>query len=242
MMIAESDLRDLFDEDTGKAPVAGVTLEKVNRRISVIKRRRLRVLGGTVVAGLAAAAALVLPGTGAVAPPDDIWTGVMAQPSPRYGARSMSTVVLDRRFSQMGERVAFDIPKRPGRGELWTTGIVYCPFGADLLYWQDGVYRNAVSCNEQRPAKGGTTSVASPIVHTGTKLEVAVLPRGTVRKLGGPIITDGDARRLLKLADKDRADMRITVTETWIEPCDSGPGCRFNDESGAPLAPVPAGG
>ncbi|GAA3087979.1 hypothetical protein [Streptosporangium carneum] len=237
MTITESDLRDLFHEDAETPPAGGVTVAGVDRRIGAIRRRRLRLLGGTALAGLAAAAALTLPGAGTVSAPDDVWNGVMAQPSPRYGAREMSKVVVDEAFSAMGRRVAFGIPKSRGAGDL--LGMVYCPRGAEMLYWLDGVYRNALLCNERLPAAGGPVFGIAVTVTSGTRrLEVAALPPGTIRKLGRPAVTDGDRRRLLELAGDGRADMRVRVDDVWIESCDSGPRCRFADE---PVPPRPQG-
>ncbi|MEV7006303.1 hypothetical protein [Streptosporangium sp. NPDC051022] len=252
-MITESDLRDLLHEEAEDASGAGVTVAGVNRRIGVIRRRRLRLLGGAVAAGLAVAAALTLPGSGGAGVPDDIWSGVMAQPSPRYGAREVSVDILDRRFSRMGERIAVDVPQDQEGGDGW--GVVECPPEAEMLYWLDGVYRNGLVCNQilavdgketfgtkELMAGGEKTVGVTVTVPRGTRrLEFAVVPPGSVRRLGRPLVNERDAQRVLGFADGKRAEMRFTLVDRRIESCDSGPGCRFADESIPPWTPAPAG-
>ncbi|MGV9776909.1 hypothetical protein [Streptosporangium sp. NPDC003464] len=82
MTITESELREILGQEGGDGPPRGVTVADVDRRARRIRRRRLQALGGTVAAGLAAAMAFTLPAGGVTPVPDDLWTGVMAQPSP----------------------------------------------------------------------------------------------------------------------------------------------------------------
>jgi hypothetical protein len=233
MTITESELREILDRESDDGLHGGVTVADVDRRVRRIKRRRLRALGGAVAAGLAAALAFTLPTGGAAPVPDDIWTGVMAQPSPRYGARTITDTILAKKFSAMGERVAFDLPERRREWMLWVQ--IHCPRQAEVLYWEEGVYQRAQLCNEL-PMEGNRSDFfASLTVENDIKhLEVAVVPPGSIRKLGRPLINDKDARQVVRDAGKSRADMRILVTTSWIESCDSGPGCRFADENWFP--------
>ncbi|MER7131163.1 hypothetical protein [Streptosporangium saharense] len=228
----ESDLRDLLRQDAepGEGAGSGVTVAGVRERARGIRRRRLALLGGVAGAGLAVAATLTLPVTGTTGSKGDIWTGVMAAPSPGYGIASRSRTVLDQRFTQMGERVAFDIPRKTDRGNA--AAMIYCPRGAELLYWEDGVYRNALVCSRWLPSADKERANGVELtVRRGSRLEVAVLPAGSVARLGRTLVTGEDARRVLELSRRGRADMRLTVTDMWIEPCDSGPDCVFADES-----------
>ncbi|MFD0890978.1 hypothetical protein ACFQ08_41065, partial [Streptosporangium algeriense] len=182
--------------------------------------------------GLAVAATLVLPGAGTARDTGETWNGVMSapSPSPRYGVASRAEVVLDRRFTEMGERHAFDIPRRTDRGNAMV--MISCPRGAELLYWEDGVYRNALVCSEWLPyTDEKRRSGVSLTVRRGSRFEVAVLPAGSVARLGRTLVTGQDARRVLERADGGRADMRFKVTDMWLEPCESGPGCSFADGS-----------
>ncbi|MER7208396.1 hypothetical protein ABT340_15100 [Streptosporangium sp. NPDC000239] len=229
----ESELRDLLRQDAERWEGAGggVTVARVHERVRGIRRRRIGLLGGAAGVGLAVAATLILPVTGAPESTDDTWNGVMsAASSPGYGVASRSKVVLDERFTKMGERVAFDIPRKTDRGNA--TAMISCPRGAELLYWEDGVYRNALSCAEWLP---GTDKKfrdgVNLTVRRGSRFEVAVLPAGSVARLGRTLVTGEDARRVLDLANGGRADMRFRVTDTWIEPCENGPDCTFVDGS-----------
>ncbi|MEV8632503.1 hypothetical protein AB0395_12675 [Streptosporangium sp. NPDC051023] len=229
MMITESDLREFLERDAGDGASGGVTVAQVDGRVRGIRRRRLRLLGGAVAAGLAVTAMLTLPRSGGGGAPDDVWTGVMAQPSPRYGARGVYVGILDRRYSWMGERVAVGIPEYQGSENAW--GNLACPRGTVALYWLDGAYQNALLC------KDGFVSMTVP---KGTgRLEFAVVSSGSVRRLGRPLVNEEDARQVLGFADGRRAEIRLTLTDPRVEPCDSGPDCRFADESIPPLSPAP---
>lgn len=234
----ESDLRDLLRQDAepGEGAGGGVTVAGIHKRARGIRRRRLALLGGVAGAGLAVAATLTLPVTGTTGSKSDVWTGVMAASSPSYGVVSVSRTILDQRFTQMGERVAFDIPRRTDRGGA--AAMIYCPRGAELLYWEDGVYRNALVCSQWLPSEDKERANGVELTaRRGSRLEVAVLPAGSVARLGRTLVTGEDARRVLELSHGGRADMRLTVTDMWVEPCDSGPDCRFPDD-GPPKPPA----
>ncbi|MEU6740391.1 hypothetical protein [Streptosporangium sandarakinum] len=236
MTITESELREILAAEGDDGRRGGVTVADVDRRVRRIRRRRAAALGGTLAAGLAAVAALTLPG-GVTAVPDDVWTGVMAQPTPRYGARYVDDVVLEKRFSTMGERLSLGLPARP-YGTM-TRVTVNCPFGAELLYWEDGKYRNARSCRELPADLDRSKSLTTLFPESEVRrLEIAVVPAGSVRGLGRPVTGDRDARRVVADAPRTRADIGVTVTLTRTEPCDGGPGCRFADEAGVePVCP-----
>ncbi|GGP83568.1 hypothetical protein [Streptosporangium pseudovulgare] len=237
MTITEPELREILAAEGDDGHRGGVTVADVDRRVRRIRRRRAAALGGTLAAGLAVVAALTLPGGGVTAVPDDVWTGVMAQPTPRYGARYVDDVVLEKRFSTMGERLSLDLPARP-YGTM-TQVAVHCPFGAELLHWEDGKYRNAQSCRELPADLDRSKSQTALFPESEVRrLEIAVVPPGSVRRLGRPVTGDRDARQVVADAPKTRADISVTVTLTRTEPCDGGPGCRFADEIGVePVCP-----
>ncbi|MET9066132.1 hypothetical protein [Streptosporangium sandarakinum] len=236
MTITESELREILAAEGDDGRRGGVTVADVDRRVRRIRRRRAAALGGTLAAGLAAVAALTLPDGGVTAVPDDVWTGVMARPTPRYGARLVNEVGLEKRFSTMGERLSFDLPIRPP-GTM-TLVVVRCPPGAELLYWENGKYRNALSCNELPADLDRSKTVASLFPESDVgRMEIAVVPPGSVRKLGRPVTGDRDARQVVADAPKTRADMGVSVTFSRYVPCEDGPGCRFPDEIG--VAPPP---
>ncbi|MBG0818067.1 hypothetical protein [Planomonospora sp. ID82291] len=232
MTITENDLRDLLDTDSGGGPCRGVTVADVDRRARRIRRRRLGAAGGAAAAGLAAVMAVALPAGTADVVPQDVWTGVMSQPEKRYGARLVTTTVLSERFSEMGRRIVFDIPDQARRQQTWIT--VYCPSGAEVLLWEGGRYHNVYTC-DQRVGDEFTAALAT--VSDRERVEIAVVPAGSVAKLGSPLVDGDDAQRVVQLAGRSRADLRITADLYTSEPCESGPGCRFADES----VPVPSG-
>ncbi|MFJ2029856.1 hypothetical protein [Streptosporangium sp. NPDC087985] len=82
MTITESELREILEREGADGLHRGVTVADVDRRARRIRRRRARFLGGVAAVGLAVAAAFTLPTGSAGTVPDDVWTGVMAQPSP----------------------------------------------------------------------------------------------------------------------------------------------------------------
>jgi hypothetical protein len=81
MTITESELREILNGDEGEGRDRGVTVAGVHRRVRAIRRRRRWTVGGAVAAALAVAVALNTP-AGGVADDLDVWTGVMARPSP----------------------------------------------------------------------------------------------------------------------------------------------------------------
>ncbi|GGL26204.1 hypothetical protein [Planomonospora parontospora] len=233
MTITENDLRDLFDTDSGGGPCRGVTVADVDRRARRIRRRRLGAAGGAAAVGLAVAAAFTVPAGTTDVVPEDVWTGVMSQPEKRYGARLVTTTVLSERFSDMGRRIRFDVPGQARSQQTWVT--VYCPPEAEVLLWEGGRYHNVYVCDQRL---GEEFTAALSTVSSRERLEIAVVPAGSVEKLGRPLIDGDDAQRVVELAGRSRADMRITMDVYRSEPCQSGPGCRFADES----VPAPSGG
>ncbi|GIH99699.1 hypothetical protein [Planobispora takensis] len=228
-MITESDLRELFDRESGDGPGRGVTVAEVDRRVRRIRRRRAGLAAGAAAVGLAVAAVFVLPSGSAGVAPQEVWSGVIAQPSKRYGARPVFDVVMDKRFSAMGERVAFDLP-RLSSGTVWAQ--VFCPRGTRVLFWENGRYRHGPRCEEVAPDSGGEGTFASfALLHGGlNRVEVAMVPEEAVERLGRSPIDERDAQRVVDAAGKSRADFRIRITAMRVEPCDSGPDCRFADE------------
>ncbi|WP_440100928.1 hypothetical protein [Streptosporangium sp. H16] len=85
MTITESELREILngdgDGDGGEDQTRGVTVAGVYRRVRAIRRRRRWTAGGAVAVALTVAMALNTPAGGAADDPD-VWTGVMARPSP----------------------------------------------------------------------------------------------------------------------------------------------------------------
>ncbi|WP_326824101.1 hypothetical protein [Streptosporangium sp. NBC_01756] len=230
MTITESELREILQREGEDGPHRGVTVADVDRRVSGLRRRRARVLGGVAALGLAVTAAFTLSGPGAGNVSDDIWTGVMAQPEVRYGTRTVSDTVTEKQFSTMGERLAFDLPER--RYGTMTSALINCPPQAEVLYWENGRYRNAGLCN-QLPADGDRSKPVTVLMLESDvrRLEIAVVPPGSIRGLGRPLVNERDARQVVRDAPKKRADMGIIIVTTRYEPCESGPGCPFADQS-----------
>ncbi|GGS52372.1 hypothetical protein GCM10010156_08800 [Planobispora rosea] len=240
MTITESDLRELFEHDSETGPGRAVTLAGVDRRIRRTRRRRAGLAAGVAAAGLAAGV-FVLPSGGASVTPEEVWTGVMAQPEKRYGARQVFETPLDESFSAMGERVAFDVPRLPP-GNAWVE--VSCPRGARVLVWENGKYLHDRWCEEARltpegpaPEELSGSSAFFGLGQPGTgRLEVAVVPAEAVERLGRPLTGERDAQKVVEAAEDGRADLRIRIITMRVEPCDSEPDCQFADEP-APTVP-----
>ncbi|GAA4189682.1 hypothetical protein GCM10022252_26790 [Streptosporangium oxazolinicum] len=81
MTITESELREILNGDEGEGHNRGVTIAGVHRRVRAIRRRRRWTAGGAVAVALTVAVALNPP-AGGVTDGLDVWTGVMARPSP----------------------------------------------------------------------------------------------------------------------------------------------------------------
>ncbi|GAT66073.1 hypothetical protein PS9374_01717 [Planomonospora sphaerica] len=150
MTITESDLRDLFDTDSGDGPCRGVTVADVDRRARRIRRRRLGAAGGVAAAGLAVAMAITLPAGTAGVVPEDVWTGVMSRPegspavvgTPR-GGPFIGELVAQRGFTGGGVRKELTVPTGGGRiaVTLWCSGPV-----TKAALWVDGRLVTAGPC------------------------------------------------------------------------------------------------
>ncbi|WP_329083914.1 MULTISPECIES: hypothetical protein [unclassified Streptosporangium] len=81
MTITESELREILNGDEDEGHSRGVAIAGVHRRVRAIRRRRRWTVGGAVAAALTVAVALNTP-AGGVTDDLDVWTGVMARPSP----------------------------------------------------------------------------------------------------------------------------------------------------------------
>ncbi|OUC94075.1 hypothetical protein [Streptosporangium minutum] len=181
MTITESDLREILSQESDDGLHRGVTVADVDRRVRRIKRRRLGALGGTVAAGLAAALAFTLPAGGAAPAPDDLWTGVMAQPSPvmptvsrPVGDLMIGPDIAKQEYKKAGTREEF----RVVTGRVPVSVQVMCsgPLRR-LLVWIDGGAPQQQFCGRR---SDGTVLAASWEDKTGKNAEhivsAAVLP------------------------------------------------------------------
>ena len=81
MTITESELREILTGEGREDQPQGRDVADVDRRVRVIKRRRLRVVGAVAGLGIVAGLAFTVPQVKNTVVPEDIWTGVMAQPT-----------------------------------------------------------------------------------------------------------------------------------------------------------------
>ncbi|MEV0968017.1 hypothetical protein [Microtetraspora glauca] len=145
MAITESDLRDLLADESRGGPVEGVTVADVDRRVRRIRRRRLAAATGVLTAGLVVVGALTVPRAVTAEAPDDVWTAVMAQPSPssspspsgRLPSQWRGVAVLAHKaYEQAGvkRRLTFQA------GELPLSVYVECPGSPSyVIVWLNGV-------------------------------------------------------------------------------------------------------
>ncbi|MEU8245122.1 hypothetical protein [Nonomuraea sp. NPDC048916] len=102
MGVTEQDLRELLERDSQDGPHRGVTVADVDGRVRRIRRHRGRAAGSAVVMALAVVTAVGLqpgqPGQQgqvgqAGSSPQDVWTGVLARPTPTVVIGGLDTVV-----------------------------------------------------------------------------------------------------------------------------------------------------
>jgi hypothetical protein len=156
MTITESELREILTGEGSDDQHRGVTVADVDRRVRVIRRRRLRVVGAVAGLGIVAGLAFAVPQVKNTVVPEDIWTGVMTQPTePAKTPKVVSTSVgglmnmgmLDsRRYEEGGVRKGFAVTTGSSRisVRLWCEGPLM-----KAVLWVDGKLVQAGPCGER---------------------------------------------------------------------------------------------
>ncbi|AWS45377.1 hypothetical protein [Streptosporangium sp. 'caverna'] len=153
MTITESELREILTGEGREDHHRGVTVADVDRRVRVIRRRRLRVVGAVAGLGIVAGLAFTVPQVKNTVVPENIWTGVMAQPAktPRIvhapsGAPNILGDLGSRTYREGGVRKEFVVATEaaPFSVRLWCSGP---PRKAAL--WIDGKLVEAGPCGEK---------------------------------------------------------------------------------------------
>ncbi|MGI5486929.1 hypothetical protein [Microtetraspora malaysiensis] len=205
MAITESDLRDILAADSGDGPGRGVAVADVDRRARRIRRRRLAAVTGVLTAGLAVAGVLAVPRTVTAEVPDDIWTAVMAQPSPSpwpTGAYTHVAVgkLAERKFHRAG--VKQRLTYRTGKG--FPSLQIRCPDAPSyVVVWVNRLWVEGQPCGSVEGERtDGQVSGAARLLWEGSGLntvEVLVVPAGDVpdgltsrRKYLGKYLGDND--------------------------------------------------
>ncbi|WP_433224496.1 hypothetical protein [Microtetraspora malaysiensis] len=148
MAITESDLRDILAADSGDGPGRGVAVADVERRTRRIRRRRLAAVTGVLTAGLAVAGVLTVPRTVTAEVPDDIWTAVMAQPSPSPSPSRASRYwavgkLAERKYQRAGVKQRFTYRNGKGIPALQ----IRCPDAPSyVIVWMNGIKADDQPC------------------------------------------------------------------------------------------------
>ncbi|MCT9929450.1 hypothetical protein N5079_04370 [Planotetraspora sp. A-T 1434] len=153
MPITETELRDLLACDSDDGLARGVTVADVNRRVQRIRRRRLASAGAVLAAGLATTGLLVTPHTVTTRAPDDIWSAVMAQPSPtwRPGEYTVTKVLAHAGYREGGVK-----QRLPFEGGQKAMGLeVGCPAPLYVLVWINGVPAASGPCRGTDASRTG---------------------------------------------------------------------------------------
>jgi hypothetical protein len=211
MTITESDLRELLDLDSADVPHAAVTAADVHRRIRRIRRRRLSVLAGVAGAALVAAGVNALPRTVTPEVPDDIWAGVMAQPTPSNPSAFYypDEVVARERQVRAGVRKQFGYPavRKPVM-----IGVTCADPDSYAIVWVHGMILTSGSCGPKaKPFEFGMLDGSGTLLSKGLDVEVLVVP---IEKVSHPqtIVSVTQADHLTKTVKPYRADWNLVIT------------------------------
>ncbi|MGJ6963047.1 hypothetical protein ACSDR0_14160 [Streptosporangium sp. G11] len=188
MTITESELREILNGDEGEGRDRGVTVAGVHRRVRAIRRRRRWTAGGAVAAALTVAVALNTP-AGGVADDLDVWTGVMARPSPTVpvvsqplGGPHPLREIVSRNYRTGGTREEL----RTGSRNKSLSVNVYCsgPLRRAVVWVGDGPPRRQLCGTgpDGYPVVFKETSGGDHLI-TGQIVSAAVLP-GEVDRAG----------------------------------------------------------
>ncbi|WP_436762109.1 hypothetical protein [Streptosporangium sp. V21-05] len=188
MTITESELREILNGDEGEGRDRGVTVAGVHRRVRAIRRRRRWTAGGAVAATLVVAVALNTP-AGGVADDPDVWTGVMAQPSPTIPTTSQPLgephplrQLANRTYKTGGTREELRI----GSGNYLLGVHVYCsgPLRRVIVWVGDAPPRRRLCGTgpDGHPMDISETPAATPLAD-GQTVFAAVLP-GEIESAG----------------------------------------------------------
>jgi hypothetical protein len=154
MTITESELREILTGEGREDHHRGVTVADVDRRVRVIKRRRLRVVGAVAGLGIVAGLAFAVPQVRNTVVPEDIWTGVMTQPTktPRVVSTAAGGPVLlgllaNRRYQESGVRKEFTVATGSSQFSvnLWCSGTLM-----KAALWIDGKLVNSGPCGRHK--------------------------------------------------------------------------------------------
>jgi hypothetical protein len=153
MTITESDLREILTGEGREDHHRGVTVADVDRRVRAIRRRRLRAVGAVAGLGIVAGLAFAVPQMESTVVPDDIWTGVMTQPTktPRVVSTSAGGPVFlgslaGGQYKEGGVRKEFTVGTGTSQFSvrLWCSGTLM-----KAALWIDGKLVNAGPCGEK---------------------------------------------------------------------------------------------
>ncbi|MFI9560179.1 hypothetical protein [Nonomuraea endophytica] len=131
MTLTERDLRELLESDSLDGRHRGVSVADVDRRVRRIRTRRLQAF--TAVAAVVVAVAALSSGT-ATPSREEVWEGVLAQPTPR--AYELKHPVVVREFAEGGKPQTITFKSgAPNPMAL----LVSCRPDTYLLVWLNGL-------------------------------------------------------------------------------------------------------
>lgn len=225
MTITESELREILTGEGREDHHRGVTVADVDRRVRVIRRRRLRVVGAVAGLGIAAGLAFAVPQVRNTVVPEDIWTGVMTQPTktPRVvstaaGGPIFLDMLANRRYKEGGVRKEFTVTtgSSPFSVRLWCSGTL-----TQAALWIDGKLVNGGPCGQQKAGQIYGITWDRPQDDRASRHTVA----GAVLRTGARTpeqIGTADVERLLAESERFDLEWGVHVERTGT------PGCRDN--------------
>ncbi|MGP4094477.1 hypothetical protein [Nonomuraea sp. KM90] len=209
----EQDLRELLDSDSAEGIAErtgghrGVTVADVDARARAIRRRRGRTAGSIAMAALAVVAVASLPRTEAAPMPEDVWTGVLAQPGAAPAPeRSVPALPLYHRYERGGERETF-------RFRASATGVTFgmsCPADGHALIWLNGRFVASGPCGPTVAEPPGWLGDPAKAREGVNELTAALVPASSA---GSGRMTEERAERLLAATPAYPAAWRLTVLD-----------------------------
>ncbi|MBO3748175.1 hypothetical protein J5X84_19040 [Streptosporangiaceae bacterium NEAU-GS5] len=206
----ESELRDLLEHDSAEPPHSMVTAARVHRRVRRIRRRRLSLVAGVAAAALVVAGVNAIPRTVTAEAPDDIWAGVMAQPTPSSSPQYYyypGQLIAHEQSSKGGVRMRYTYKNIL---KAVSVAVTCSDTTSYAIVWVHGMIFSNGDCGPM-PVRSGLFFQGSAGYNGELEFEVLVVRRKDVAKVG-KTISRADAEAIAAAAKPYRAQWGFEVT------------------------------
>jgi hypothetical protein len=212
-VFTESDLRDLLDHDSADTPPASVTATDVHRRARRIRRRRLSVVMGVALTGLVVAGFNAVHRTEGPELPEDIWAGVMAQPTPSSEQMlkyTTSSLLVSQGESRGGVVRRFNY--RTIKGPV-LIGVTCGDPNSYAVVWVNGLVFATGPCGptSENPVIHGLLDDSGSMTAQGLNMEVLIVQRETVPSTA-KILSFAQAQGLIEAAKPYHVVWNLMIT------------------------------